>query len=222
MALNLFNDQEFIRSELTDNLFLGIVRTYNVMLVTDLLDILKDYQVTLSGKELHDKINNNVKLNNKMKFVKYKESEYLVSLEQKYYRDVLGLRKPFVIPNHYSLESLASIGKYNLNLFDEEILKFLNFLEMHLEPIYTEQLINDIVFLAGLEISEENVIQMVCDNIPELMQEVKKVLPHFPSWLSKGNTILTLKSHVLGKNDLCYCGSGKKYKNCCMQKKKVY
>ena len=28
-----------------------------------------------------------------------------------------------------------------------------------------------------------------------------------------------MNSHVdIGRNDLCYCGSGKKYKKCCMNK----
>jgi len=33
----------------------------------------------------------------------------------------------------------------------------------------------------------------------------------------EGTKVIELKPK-LGRNDLCYCGSGKKYKNCCAKK----
>jgi hypothetical protein len=50
--------------------------------------------------------------------------------------------------------------------------------------------------------------------IEELQKQIKKVKNNTPLWILKGYTYNEAYKNV-GRNDLCVCGSGKKYKKCC-------
>lgn len=54
------------------------------------------------------------------------------------------------------------------------------------------------------------------ENIPE--EEVDYILNELFSVLFNNNNAPLIKGHRPGRNDPCYCGSGKKYKNCCLTK----
>lgn len=55
------------------------------------------------------------------------------------------------------------------------------------------------------------------DNSNDFMEKMQKFIKNE---MKKEKQELT-KTKELGRNDLCYCGSGKKYKKCCMNKKKI-
>ena len=217
MALNMFDEKSYSFKDVTDSVLLGLSRIYNVVLLEDFINLLAKQYINMVPKDLKKYIEANPKICDKISVIKYQKQEYVISLEHYYYKDILSLRKNYYKYNDYSLESVISIGKYKLNLFKEEVFNFLNFLECHLEPKYIELIVNDLVVYCGFDIRDEETLNNIADNIADLIVEIKKALCYFPIWIYKGNTSKTLKENTIlpDKNDLCLCGSGKKFKHCC-------
>ena len=216
MALNLLDEKTFSITDVTDSVILGLSRIYNCLETSIFIETLKNYYINYEIPNLKDYIENNPKLNNKLKIIRYKKKEYITSLESPYYKDVLELHKNFK-QKEYTLESVISIGKYKINLFQEELFQFLNFLEIHLNPESIDLFLNDLIFNAGFDINSENLLLQICDGIKELFNETLKVIPLLPAWIYNGNNLHTLKENIIlpNKNESCICGSGKKFKNCC-------
>ena len=216
MAMNLLNEEAYSMQDVVDSAVLGISRVYNVLPLEDVVFLLGEYAIRYDLPTFKKEFKNNLKWKEKIEIVRFKKKDYLVSLEFPFYKDVLELRKNFKIAK-YSLEELISFGKYKLNLFQEKILNFLNFLEMHLNPSGINSLVNDLIFYAGFDINNETVLLNICDSIEELYKEVIKVIPEFPVWVYYGNNLNHLKENIIlpDRNEPCICGSGKKFKNCC-------
>ena len=85
--------------------------------------------------------------------------------------------------NCYSLEEVLSFGKYKLNLFQEEVLYYLNFLEIHLDSKSILLLVHDLVFYCGFQINDDAMLLEICDQIGDLYNETKKIVFYFPNWL---------------------------------------
>ncbi len=218
MAMNLFDEKTYSLLDVVDSTILGISRVYNTLEFDEFLNILKSLSIHYEVKDLKQYIRENAKLNHLIDIVHYQKKDYVVSREYYHYKDVISLRKNFRLAV-YSLEEMISIGKYKLNLFQEKIFQFLNFLEMHLNGQSIDLLINDLLFYCGFDIHNEGILLGICDEIEELYREVLKAVPYFPVWIYYGNSLNTLKDHLIlpGKNEPCICGSGKKFKDCCMK-----
>ena len=75
---------------------------------------------------------------------------------------------------------------------------------------------SDIVskLLSNFEISD-------IDEVNFITNEVCKFANNTRQWVTKGytqeelNPTSVIKEETIGRNDLCPCGSGKKYKKCC-------
>lgn len=215
MALNIFDSNSY--KDVTECLILGLIRINNCLEIKEFSSILADYNLYIMPKDICKYITNNYILKDKLKIVKYSKKEYIVSLENYYYIDVINLINNNYKRKKYSLESVISIGKYKINLFDEGILKLLNFLECHLEPKYIDMIIGDLVIYAGFNLNDDKALKNISDNITELYEALKEAVDYFPIWIYKGNTKNSLKENLIlpDKNDLCICGSGKKFKHCC-------
>ena len=62
---------------------------------------------------------------------------------------------------------------------------------------------------------EYNVPKVTVEKIEQLVKEYKNIMP---MWIYNGysiNEYSKIKKDKIGRNDLCPCGSGKKYKKCC-------
>ena len=62
---------------------------------------------------------------------------------------------------------------------------------------------------------EYNVPKVTVKKIEQLVKEYKNIMP---MWIYNGysiNEYSKIKKDKMGRNDLCSCGSGKKYKKCC-------
>lgn len=217
MAVNIFDEKSESLKDITDSVFLGLVRIYNVIKIEDFLHLLPSYYIQITLPDLKSYVRKNPKLIPYIKIIKYQKEEYFVSLENYYYKDVLALQKEDIKYREYLLEEVISIGKYKLNLFREEMFQYLSFLENHLHPRYIDMIINELVIYRGFDMKEEEVLENITDHIKDLYDETKKVLDFFPIWIYRGNDLKSLKRNTIlpNKNDLCPCGSGKKYKNCC-------
>jgi len=217
MSLNIFNEKSYSFKDVTDSVVLGLISVYNVVSSQEFVNLLAKHYINMALKDLKGYIEANPKLSHKIAVIKYKKQDYVVSLEHLYYKDILNLKKEYYKYKDYSLEEIISIGKYKINLFKEEVFAFLNYLECHLEPVYVDLIINDLVVYVGLDIRDEDTLMSIADNIEDLLKEIKKVLCYFPIWVYNGNTSLTIKENTIlpDKNDLCLCGSGKKFKHCC-------
>ncbi len=66
-------------------------------------------------------------------------------------------------------------------------------------------------------LTPEEFLDAYCDYYNALIEQTKSKKPMlFPPSSSKARLV---KTHKIGRNDPCPCGSGKKYKKCCMMKK---
>lgn len=109
---------------------------------------------------------------------------------------------------------------FNYNNSNYEFYEFV-FNNYKMLPLDAEALVSECVFMINNEKSKDEVYDFICSTIelnPSDEDAVKKhideLIDNNPLWILKGNTKLdTIKS--IGRNDECYCGSGKKYKKCC-------
>lgn len=222
MAINMYDEKSYSFKDVTDSVILGVIRIYNVLTVEEFINILAKQYINMASKDLKTYIETNPKLSHKLAVIKYQKKEYVISLENNYYKDILELEKDYYKYKDYSLESVISIGKYKINLFREEVFSFLNFLECHLEPKYIDLILNDLIVYVGFNLNDENTLYNIADGIEELLKEIKKSLGYFPIWICKGNTLETIKENTIlpDKNGPCICGSGKKFKHCCRKEYK--
>jgi len=194
MALNVYNEKEFNYIDVFNSLIIGLIRIYNVLSIDDFNLILNKYNMNIH--DIKKDILNNIKFKDKLTIVKYCKKEYIVSLENYYYKDVLKLRKDELGYKIYLLEEVISIGKYNINLFNLEIFEFLSFLELHLDCKSIELLLNDIIKYSGFDINNKEVLLKISDNIKDLYNEILKVTDNFSVWIYKGNSISSLKNEI--------------------------
>lgn len=220
MAFNLFQEKTYSYKDVIDSVMIGMVRIYNVLTFSEALSFLHNYNIVMTEKELESCIHESIKFTSLIKVVNYKKEKYIVSNEFFYFKDILPLKKSYIKYKQYDLEEVISIGKYKINLFRREIFEFLNFLEKHLESIYVHQVIYDVILYAGFDLKNDDTLFKIADSIEPLYEEIKKVILFFPVWIYNGNVLESLKSNVIlpKRNEPCLCGSGKKFKNCCMKK----
>lgn len=88
-------------------------------------------------------------------------------------------------------------------------------------PLDAEALVRECVFKLNNNHSNDDVLSFVKDSIELndsdqqiVKNHIESLLYSNPLWGLKGNNKFDL-SKSIGRNDECYCGSGKKYKKCC-------
>ncbi len=218
MAMNLLDENTYAMQDIFDSVLIGMSRVYNILQISEVLKILQSHGIYYNLANLKKYVHKQPKLKKYIKIIRYKKEEYLISLEDLYYEDVLKMRKNYKIAQ-YTLEELISFGKYKLNLFQEKTLQFLNFLEMHLNSENIDLVLRDLMFYCGFDIHDEEILKNICGHIDELYHEVTLIVPDFPVWIYYGNSLNALKENIIlpDRNEPCICGSGKKFKfkNCC-------
>lgn len=88
-------------------------------------------------------------------------------------------------------------------------------------PLEAEALVTECVFMLNNEKTKEEVYDYIKNNIEIsslddniIKNHIDSLMLNSPLWRLKGNTLSDVKK-TIGRNDECYCGSGKKYKKCC-------
>lgn len=183
MALNLFNQEEYSLKDIMDSIIIGFLRACNVILLTDFIELLVSYNNVFKNINVKEYINSNPRLKDKLIVKRYKGKNYVVSLENYFYKDVLKLRISEYKVSRYDLEGLISLGKYKINLFKEPVFKFLNFLELHLEPKYIDEIIKEMIIYAGLRLDDKDILMVIANNIEPLFKSLDEVANHLPFWL---------------------------------------
>ncbi len=115
----------------------------------------------------------------------------------------------------FGMEDAFNYNESNYTLYE----LFAN--EYKLLPLDAENLVSECGFKVNNGCTLEDIYEFISEeiNVDELDEEIIKkyvenIINNTPLWKFKGST----KNQVLkftGRNDLCYCGSGKKYKKCC-------
>ena len=119
MALNMYDAKEHSFKDVTDSVLLGLTRIYNCLEINEYTNMLAKYFINILPHDLKVYIAANPKIKNKISLIKYKKKEYIISLEYFQYKSVLELSKDYYKYPEYSLESVISIGKYKINLFNK-------------------------------------------------------------------------------------------------------
>lgn len=217
MAFNLYDEQKQTIQDVVNNLLLGFSRIYNVLKLEEIPELFQTYSIFMELKDIKKFIRSSMYLKDRVSIIKYQNKEYMVSLEYFFYKDVLEL-KDFSFPKKiFDFVEVISIGKYKINLIEEKTFQFLNFLESHFRVQILEYLIDEIMIYAGFDLNDVSALKKITGQIPQLFEEVSKVIAYFPVWIYSGNILSQLNEPTAlpKKNDPCPCGSGKKYKHCC-------
>lgn len=111
-------------------------------------------------------------------------------------------------------------GAFNYNTSNYAFYEFLKN-NYKMVDIEIENLISECVFKINNEKSEGEVYEFVNSKVninsideTKVKDYITALVINNPLWKLKGNTLYNVKK-MTGRNDLCYCGSGKKYKKCC-------
>lgn len=195
MAINILDENYYSYKDITDSVLIGISRIYNSLSLTELQELLEIYNIHFEGS-IKKYIYSNPKLYNIIGFAKYKKKEYFISLEYNYYKDIINLKSEEIALKKYKLEEVISFGKYKINLFNENLFKYLSFLEMHLDSQCIDFIIKDLMIYMGFNLNNEEVLLKITDNIEELYNETKKILKDFPIWLYSGNLLSDIKKLI--------------------------
>ncbi len=156
------------------------------------------------------------------------DSDFLASAENK--KEKLGAEEFGEFVRRKYLESIDNIWVDHLNLMEhlrssvslqaygqkDPIVEYKREAKKHFENIFTE-------ILARVQ---DGVIKLDVDYIQENMSIHSKIQKQAEMAIansikaedgekSKGKTIVKDKEQIIGRNDPCPCGSGKKYKKCC-------
>lgn len=193
MAINLYNEEEYSLKDITDSVILGLVRLHNVIELDTFITYLKEYNIIFDKENLKKYLLNDVRNKDKLAIIKYQQTDYLTSLEYPYYKDILKLRNTIEV-DHPILEEVISIGKYKIDLFQEKIFKFLNFLELHLEPKYVDSILEDIIIYTGFRINDLTVLKKISGEIDSLFKALQEVEPYLPVWVFNGRTLNSFKN----------------------------
>ena len=193
MALNLYNEEIYSLKDITDSVLIGMLRVLNVISLDDALVLLNKYHFVFTKKTLKDYIKTNPKFYNLIGVIKYKKIDYIVSLENLFYKEVLLLNNKDIPIKEYQTEEFISIGKYKINLFNKQIYEFLNYLESHLKPKYINQVIEELITYMGMDINDLEVLKVISDNISELYEKLQQVSINIPIWIYNGNDLYSIK-----------------------------
>lgn len=195
MAINLYNEEIYSMKDITDSVLIGLVRAFNTLTLDNIISTLNTYHFVFSKRSLKDYIKTNPRLKELVGVIRYKKCDYIVSLENLIYKDILTIKKNDINPKVYLTEELISIGKYKINLFNKPVYDFLNYLESHLHPKYINQVIDELVIYMGIDMNDPKVLKLISDNIKELYEALENVIPHIPIWIYNGNDLASLKEN---------------------------
>ncbi|NFT44610.1 zinc chelation protein SecC, partial [Clostridium botulinum] len=126
------------------------------------------------------------------------------------------------------LDTLGSEWIYKSKFGKSFLKEFTNIFEIKKEMVY--QIMDDLSFdIQDNDIDDtiSSLLELINANNLELRNHVKNIATKFLSnirlWKYKGATINEMNGNIIeakskliiGRNDPCVCGSGKKYKKCC-------
>ena len=146
----------------------------------------------------------------------------------------------------YKKNELISIGKNKINLEDPHIKRLVLFLKENLEYSFQfEALLDNFIIQAGVSQSNGlpmfiealfNYINFNEDSADMILEMIMKAYNNMPNWTNNGvpsyhameqmikkkgdnSSPIVNENNKIGRNDPCHCGSGKKYKKCCLNEK---
>ncbi|MEF9953158.1 MAG: SEC-C domain-containing protein [Clostridium sp.] len=115
----------------------------------------------------------------------------------------------------FGMEDAFNYNEENYGLY-EYIAKNFKMLPLDIESIISES-----VFMINNDYTKDNVVDYIISRITgefvhrvDIENFVNKMMVSNPLWKLKGNPKNEVIKNI-GRNDNCYCGSGRKYKKCC-------
>ncbi|MDD4188057.1 MAG: SEC-C metal-binding domain-containing protein [Bacilli bacterium] len=146
----------------------------------------------------------------------------------------------------YKKNELISIGRNKINLENPHIKRFVLFLKENLEYSFQfDMLLDSFIIQAGISLDNgffmfldilSDYIKINEDTVDILLEISTEAYNNMPNWTNNGvppyhaaqqmineksdnpSTIVN-ENNKIGRNDPCHCGSGKKYKKCCLNEK---
>ena len=236
------NDTIDLRRKIKENttfykIFKGILNAYGVLSENNLKRILKKYYNDVDEEELINRIMNEDNCVCECDIFYDNDKRIFLNYEIEDYEEIKDIIKKDLEYANLSKEQLISMADedYFLNnevgkTFKEEFSELIDADEEEIEE-YMEALFTRIQCMDKKEVLELCFEEVYSRPNSEERVLLKKTLFDFieniPLWKYKGNTIKQIerknvKNDIkVGRNDLCPCGSGKKYKKCCGSNDKI-
>ncbi|MBW9152928.1 SEC-C metal-binding domain-containing protein [Clostridium estertheticum] len=234
-------DNEEYRKILAKNtelikLFWGMTYNYGILFMSDFIKMLNNYidysldetdiyAVVVSGADYYDGymlqgniassimvpledimhiINTRENISSDRDFCIIKKAELLEAASEEYLiENKIGMRLKKYLENNWEIEE-TQIEMIIVNLYDD------------IQENEREEVLDNIIGALG-DISE--------NDLQKFLVEINSFINNTRLWRLKGYTFNELNSEdnntstpKIGRNDLCICGSGKKYKKCCGSK----
>lgn len=211
------------------SLYRGMVTAYGLMKIDTTVSMVKRYlDDTYDDKVLTDILKEASKYNSNYTI----EGDFIVSNNIErwpiLYSRIVNKSKDEEY-KEFSEEELISLGEEKWLKNNKHTKKFINDLISYFDV--EDDILNRTIEVLYLDIQERSVDEVI-DEFVEMIQEkeivptirniVNKYITNLPIWVNKGKTINEVNGIVkatskttIGRNDLCICGSGKKYKKCC-------
>ncbi|WP_298846010.1 SEC-C metal-binding domain-containing protein [Clostridium sp.] len=234
-------DNEEYRKVLSKNtelikLFCGMTYNYGVLFISDFIKMLNNYvdysldeadiyAVIVNGEEYYDKyilqgniasnimappedivtiINTRDNISRDRDFCIIKKDELLETASDEYLiKNKIAMRLKKYLKNNWEVED-TQIEMTIINLYND------------IQENEREEVVENIIDALG-DISE--------NELQKFLVEINNFINNTRLWRLKGYTLNELNSEhnntstpKIGRNDLCTCGSGKKYKKCCGSK----
>ncbi len=239
-----FDEKKSRERDKLNFLIVGIMRVFYILSKKDFYDKIS-YYYTMSFEELENYIETNKYFDRHIGIDKnvYFNIDYINSLEF-----VNNNQTDIYYEHWYEKEEIISIGKCWYNLEDPDILKLYNFVINSDILTYKKEHILEIFLESGLLEPKDGAFEFILsflvddeENIEEanrILQIMMSAYNNMPKWLNFGVSPNILIKYLaseqneedrinfaqikkIGRNDLCYCGSGDKYKKCCLNSKQL-
>lgn len=236
------NDTIDLRRKIKENttfykIFKGMLNAYGVLNENNLKRILKKYYNDVDEEELINRIMNEDNCVCECDIFYDNEERIFLNYEIEDYEEIKDIIKKDLEYADLSKEQLISMADedYFLNnkvgkTFKKEFLALIDIDEDEIEE-YMEELFTRIQFMDKKEVLELCFEEVYSRPNSEERFLLKKTLLDFIEnislWKYKGYTIKQIERKnvrndiKVGRNDLCPCGSGKKYKKCCGSNDKI-
>lgn len=239
--INNQNEDNVKKNQIIVNLMINIVDVYGMVKDYEMLDMLnKLLGVRMQMDSMFALINYQIDLRNEIMIAENEDELYLMSYFINEPEDIIEERKARALYyKEYTIEGLEENMPANLMLKKEaqEVLKFLKKKKIEFTEEATLTIILYVMSIPQIDIKDFMKLIKIdfkdIDEANEYLQLIMNLHNNIPHYSLYGYSPMDLvkmqieeknkeeerqKKSKIGRNEPCTCGSGKKYKNCCLNK----
>lgn len=239
--INIKNKDAIKKNQKIVDLFINILEVYGIVEENIMFNMLNKFlQFKVEEDKIWTLINYQIELRSLVEIAENEETIYFINnIVEEPEKIIEEREKRHLTYKEFTLEELKKNTVKNLlnKKESQETLEFLKHQKVKFPEAVVMYTVRTIMSMPDLDINNfKNIFKIDFDNIEEaneylqLVMNLHNNIPHYnlcgysPMDLVKiqeeqlKKEELDRKNKKVGRNDPCICGSGKKYKNCCLNK----